>query len=183
MTASSRSHAARSTSAGHGCCGTACCVERIQVTNYRLDRVEVPISLYFDADFADVFEVRGTRRARRGERLPDESGDGYLMRYHGLDDRERRAQMRWSRRPDRGGQNRVMWMLSLEPMATASVDVSVVYDIDGRPPPAADRVVRPRAGHEERGTDVRRTPSAVSSRARAPFSTGGSSGRPPTCRS
>ena len=25
----------------------------------------------FDADFADVFEVRGTRRARRGERLPD----------------------------------------------------------------------------------------------------------------
>ena len=100
----------------------ACCVERIQVTNYRLDRVEVPISLYFDADFADVFEVRGTRRAKRGARLPDESADGYLMRYHGLDDRERRAQLRWSRRPDRGGQNRVMWMLSLEPMATASVD-------------------------------------------------------------
>jgi len=51
-----------------------CCVERIQVTNYRLDRIEVPISLNFDADFADVFEVRGTRRARRGERLPDEPG-------------------------------------------------------------------------------------------------------------
>ena len=46
------------------------CVERIQVTNYRLDRIEVPISINFDADFADVFEVRGTRRARRGERLP-----------------------------------------------------------------------------------------------------------------
>ena len=42
----------------------ACCVERIQVTNYRLDRIEVPISLNFDADFADVFEVRGTRRAQ-----------------------------------------------------------------------------------------------------------------------
>ena len=51
-----------------------CCVERIRFTNYRLDRIEVPLSLNFDADFADVFEVRGTRRARRGERLPDETG-------------------------------------------------------------------------------------------------------------
>jgi glycogen debranching enzyme len=111
----------------------ACCVERIEVTSYRLDRIEVPISLYFDADFADVFEVRGTRRARRGERLPDETGDGYLMRYRGLDHRERRARLHWNRRPDRGGQNRVMWWLSLEPMATASVDVSVEYEADGQP--------------------------------------------------
>jgi glycogen debranching enzyme len=106
------------------------CLERIQVTNYRLDRIDVPLSLYFDADFADVFEVRGTRRARRGDRLPDETGDGYLMRYRGLDDRERRARLHWNRQPDRRGQNRVMWMLTLEPMASAAVDVSVSYEAD-----------------------------------------------------
>jgi glycogen debranching enzyme len=105
----------------------ACCVERIQVTNYRLDHIDVPITLYFDADFADVFEVRGTRRARKGDRLPDEVGDGYVMRYRGLDHLERRARLRWNRQPDRGGQNRVMWMFSLAPMATASVDLSVEY--------------------------------------------------------
>jgi glycogen debranching enzyme len=107
------------------------CVERIQVTNYRLDRLEVPLSLYFDADFADVFEVRGTRRVRRGDRLPDETGDGYLMRYRGLDDHERRARLHWNRAPDRRGQNRVMWMLTLEPMASAAVDISVSYEADG----------------------------------------------------
>jgi glycogen debranching enzyme len=107
------------------------CVERIQVTNYRLDRIEVPISLQFDADFADVFEVRGTRRAQRGERLPDEPGDGYLMRYRGLDNRERRTTVRWTRHPDRRGQNRVMWMLQLESMATAYVDIYVEYEMDG----------------------------------------------------
>jgi glycogen debranching enzyme len=118
----------------------ASCVERIEVTNYRLDRIEVPVSLYFDADFVDVFEVRGTRRARRGERLADETGDGYVMRYRGLDHRERRARLYWNRRPDRGGQNRVMWTLSLEPMATASVDVSVEYEADGHvSAPAAAR--------------------------------------------
>ncbi len=109
----------------------ACFVERIQVTNYRLDHLEVPLSLYFDADFADVFEVRGTRRVRRGERLPDAAGKGYVMRYRGLDDRERRALLQWNRRPDRGGQNRVMWTLALEPMATAAVDVCVSYEADG----------------------------------------------------
>jgi len=106
-------------------------VERIQVTNYRLDRIDVPISVYFDADYADVFEVRGTRRARRGQRLPDETDDGYLMRYRGLDDRERRTRVRWNRHPDRGGQNRVMWTLQLEPMASATIDISVECEVDG----------------------------------------------------
>jgi glycogen debranching enzyme len=111
----------------------ASCVERIQVTNYRLDRLEVPISMYFDADFADVFEVRGTRRARRGDRLPDEAGEAYVMSYRGLDARERRVRLRWNRPPDRGGHNRVMWTLSLEPMATASVDLSVECERAGQP--------------------------------------------------
>jgi glycogen debranching enzyme len=118
----------------------ACFVERIQVTNYRLDHLEVPLSLYFDADFADVFEVRGTRRARRGERLPDQPGEEYVMRYRGLDDRERRAKVLWSRRPDRGGQNRVMWMLPLAPMATATVDVCVSYEADGLVSPSVFEV-------------------------------------------
>jgi glycogen debranching enzyme len=108
----------------------ASCVERIQVTNYRLDRIDVPISVYFDADYADVFEVRGTRRARRGQRLPDETADGYLMRYRGLDGRERRTRVRWNRHPDRGGQNRVMWTLQLEPMASATIDITVECEID-----------------------------------------------------
>ena len=115
-------------------------VERIQVTNYRLDRIDVPISVNFDADYADVFEVRGTRRARRGQRLPDETDDGYLMRYLGLDDRERRTRVRWNRDPDRGGQNRVMWTLQLEPMATASIDVIVECEVDAHASASTSRV-------------------------------------------
>ena len=47
------------------------CVERIRVSNFALHPVEFPLAFAVDADFADIFEVRGTRRARRGERLPD----------------------------------------------------------------------------------------------------------------
>ena len=35
------------------------CLERIRIANYALHPVEMPITLQFDADFADVFEVRG----------------------------------------------------------------------------------------------------------------------------
>jgi glycogen debranching enzyme len=111
--------------------GDACCVERIAVTNYRPNRIDVPVSVRFDADFADVFEVRGTRRARRGVRLPDVVGDDYVMRYRGLDDVERRARLRPSPRPDALQGSSVSYVLRLEPLATATVELRVGYETAG----------------------------------------------------
>jgi glycogen debranching enzyme len=39
---------------------------RFAVRNFSADRVRLLLSITFDNDFADVFEVRGNRRARRG---------------------------------------------------------------------------------------------------------------------
>src|SRR5687767_233762 len=36
------------------------CVERIRVSNHGLDPIDTTITLQFDSDYADVFEVRGT---------------------------------------------------------------------------------------------------------------------------
>ena len=44
----------------------AACHERIELRNYGLEPVTVPVALRFAADFVDMFEVRGTQRARRG---------------------------------------------------------------------------------------------------------------------
>src|SRR5262245_11917988 len=44
------------------------CFETLKFINYGLAPVEVRFSLEFDADFADVFEVRGIARERRGTR-------------------------------------------------------------------------------------------------------------------
>jgi len=61
--------------------------QRQSLRNHSAKRVELLISITFSADFADVFEVRGMRRARRGTfstRLngPHEA----LLNYLGLDD-------------------------------------------------------------------------------------------------
>jgi len=62
------------------------CFERLRVHNYSLLPVLVRLSISVDADFADLFEVRGTIRNRRGRRLESVmSKDGLSLGYEGLD--------------------------------------------------------------------------------------------------
>lgn len=62
------------------------CYDRITVHNYGEASCDINLSFEFEADFADIFEVRGEKRARRGRRLPDElDRDGVLIAYEGLD--------------------------------------------------------------------------------------------------
>jgi glycogen debranching enzyme len=108
----------------------ACCVERIRVTNFGLEPVAVPLAIRFDADFADVFEVRGTRRAKKGDRLQDLNGDDYVMRYRGLDQRERRSRVRWSRKPDKLEAGRAAFLFRLESKETATIELTISYETD-----------------------------------------------------
>jgi glycogen debranching enzyme len=62
------------------------CYEQFRVTNYGTSPVNLPLRIEFAADFADIFEVRGVHRARRGERLPDiVEKDQVTLHYRGLD--------------------------------------------------------------------------------------------------
>jgi glycogen debranching enzyme len=64
----------------------ACCHERLRVTNFSRDPLAVSFSLQFEADFADIFEVRGEKRIKRGEQTSVVQEDGSVMvSYTGLD--------------------------------------------------------------------------------------------------
>jgi len=103
-------------------------VEKLRIANYGDATVEVPLHIRFDVDFADVFEVRGTRRARRGRRLPDQIGEEYVFRYVGLDEVERRTRIRWTRRPDRLEEGMATFVLRLEPRDSIGFEMSVQCD-------------------------------------------------------
>jgi glycogen debranching enzyme len=61
--------------------------QRLSLTNHGAKRVELLISITFSADFADLFEVRGARRARRGTFSVRLNGPHeVLLSYLGLDD-------------------------------------------------------------------------------------------------
>jgi glycogen debranching enzyme len=62
------------------------CYDKITVNNYGDTAVDVELSFGFDADFADIFEVRGEKRQRRGEKFPHEVGrSSVVLAYEGLD--------------------------------------------------------------------------------------------------
>ena len=62
------------------------CYEEFQIVNYGRLAVDIPLYLAMFADFADIFEVRGTRREKRGRRLEAQIGrDSILLGYEGLD--------------------------------------------------------------------------------------------------
>jgi len=59
---------------------------RIRLINHGLAPLSLSIDLSFDADFRDVFEVRGSHRPVRGTTLPArETRDGLVFEYYGLD--------------------------------------------------------------------------------------------------
>jgi glycogen debranching enzyme len=101
------------------------CLERIRVSNYGLGAIQLSIALRFEADFADVFEVRGTRRARRGERLRDVCDSECVLPYRGLDGVERRTRIRWSEPPRSIETGNATFVLDLKPGGTTTIDVSV----------------------------------------------------------
>ena len=78
----------------------ATCYEWLRITNYGLLPVEINFSFQFDSDFADIFEVRGVKREKRGSRLETEVGaQRVLLSYNGLDGVIRRTEINFDPAP------------------------------------------------------------------------------------
>ena len=103
--------------------------ELLRVRNYHQREVELVVDLHFDADFADLFEVRGSRRRRRGSRLAPQVSDGTLtLSYLGLDEVTRQTIVRFHDRPESIKQGRARFRLHLAPGGRAVIryDIQVV---------------------------------------------------------
>ena len=69
--------------------------ERIRVDNFTTTAEQARLTLRFDADYADIFEVRGVVRELRGERLPNAgTGSELVFGYRGRDGRTWRTHLR-----------------------------------------------------------------------------------------
>src|SRR5262245_38701069 len=60
--------------------------ERIRLTNYAPTPMTLPLTFLYEADFRDMFEVRGARRRQRGRLFaPEINGQNVNFRYEGID--------------------------------------------------------------------------------------------------
>ena len=118
------------------------CYERILVRRFGAVLRPVPIDLGFGADFADLFEVRGERRARRGT-LSSQlvSSDTVRFEYKGLDGVERRTILRFDPPPALLTSNSARWDLDLREAEQARIVVHARCEI-GEGPIEAPRPLR-----------------------------------------
>jgi glycogen debranching enzyme len=104
------------------------CFERIRVTSYSQEPVRFRLSLGMGADFRDVFEVRGFRRARRGKlHTPEIAGGGLVLAYAGLDGVVRRTRILFDPQPDELGPDGCRFLVSLDPGETQTLYVAFCF--------------------------------------------------------
>ena len=120
--------------------------ERIALVNYSPVSMRLPAALIFDADFSDMFEVRGARRRRKGRMAPPEVRDQQVaFRYMGLDGVERTSIVSFSETPDLLTANRADFHLTLEPESTRELFVEVGAQAGPWPSAARFRAAAARA--------------------------------------
>ena len=105
------------------------CYERLLVHNFDTRHHIVTLGLRFGADFADLFEVRGKKRARRG-RITSEriSAASVALRYLGLDGIERVTRLEFEPAPARLDTATALFELPLEPGGGVRIAMRVACD-------------------------------------------------------
>src|SRR5579863_646343 len=90
--------------------------ELLLIRNFDMRRHVVTLGMRFASDFADIFEVRGEKRARRGEGSAEPvSPDTVALRYHGLDGVERVTQLSFAPLPTQLDEKSATFVLDLRP--------------------------------------------------------------------
>jgi len=108
--------------------------ERVTIANYGTEAVTLPLAFEFDADFRDMFEVRGARRPRRGARRAPAIGEQAVsFRYDGLDGVERSCVIVFSDKPARltAGRAEFAYVLAADQRLDLHVEIGAHED----PPP------------------------------------------------
>jgi glycogen debranching enzyme len=104
----------------------ATCHQLVRLINYGSEQIQVSLRICFDADFVDIFEVRGSKRERRGEKLPVQvKQQEVLLSYRGLDNVERGTRLYFWQVPDSLSAEEARFTFVLEP----KVEQSLVVDI------------------------------------------------------
>ncbi|WP_085033502.1 amylo-alpha-1,6-glucosidase [Ensifer aridi] len=115
------------------------CYERLMLRNYDEVQRTLKVEIAFAADFADLFEVRGTPRQRRGtHHTPLVGNDRVLLVYDGLDGRTRSTALRLDPEPQTLSGQKASFIVTLAPHQAQSIFIEIVCDgrQESRNPPS-----------------------------------------------
>jgi len=96
--------------------------ERIKIQNFAPFAINLSFSFAFAADFADIFEVRGTKRKKKGKFVKGIlDKNKVVLRYKGLDGILRQTIFKFSLTPDELSLNKAQFYIDIKPKETVSL--------------------------------------------------------------
>ncbi|QKC86377.1 amylo-alpha-1,6-glucosidase [Mesorhizobium sp. NZP2077] len=108
--------------------------ERITLSNYSREHSTILLSLRFGADFRDMFEVRGSTRAKRGTAHTAEiAGVAVVLRYEGLDKVVRTSAISFSQTPNQLTSEQADFVIAVTKRSSQTLYVEVGNATDDRP--------------------------------------------------
>ncbi len=106
--------------------------QRFGIQNHGDRPIALRLGIAFDNDFADLFEVRGTNRKRRGTaRRKVESHHTVVLAYEGLDGKRRCSRLRFDPPPTKLAPDSAVFKLQLAPGERRTIFMSVECNPDG----------------------------------------------------
>ena len=108
----------------------AACRQHLRILNYNVHPIVIEVSLELGADYADIFEVRGFKRVRRGHDIaPHLARDHIVLGYRGLDDVTRHTWIESSPAPAKIDASTLRYRLELGPKTRTDIDVAILCGI------------------------------------------------------
>ena len=112
------------------------CHEQVELTNHGMTEVRLELEIRIDADFVDLFEIRGATRTRRGTLLAPTIEHGALvLAYDGLDGAQRRTVVRFDPAPAALETNAARFAVTLPPSGQARVSWQIACEPPDEPAP------------------------------------------------
>src|SRR5690349_10614334 len=109
--------------------------QRLGLRNYGDQTIDLRLTILFENDFADLFEVRGAHRERRGTaRAKVQDGNRVLLAYEGLDGKARQTTLDFDPAPDRLKTDAAVYHLHLGPGETRPLFLAVSCNRSGARP-------------------------------------------------
>jgi len=112
------------------------CYELLRIANYGPVPIKAILHYTYESDFADIFEVRGTQRVRRGNQLTPHVGEsGVTLSYEGLDGVIRRTRLFCEPAPSTIGENELVLSVELKPGQETSYWLTCLCETGTERPP------------------------------------------------
>lgn len=141
--------------------------ERLAFMNYGIERISTPVSVYWGADFADIFQVRGMTRERTGRILEPEIGhDSLILACEGLDGATRRTSIRSDCIPSLIKNHEMQFQVDLDPKGEQKISFQIICEVDDDQPRHYSYGDASRRAETETKTLSRSIPQVTSSNSR-----------------